>query len=179
MASKTLGINQPIPAETSGNRLKRWFDRNYMYLASFFLPVVLVLIAYANFDIYPFGKEGSVLALDLNGQYIYYFEAIRDAFWGDGSFFYNWSRDLSGEFMGIIGYYLASPFTLIPILLPRTMILESIMIMQLCKLGNSGTYIQYLYTQIKEYSAFTVSDVLNSIRYDGICSNSDNRPDVA
>lgn len=138
MASKTLGINQPIPAEASGNKLKQWFDRNYMYLASFFLPVVLVLIAYANFDIYPFGKEGSVLALDLNGQYIYYFEAIRDAFWGDGSFFYNWSRDLSGEFMGIIGYYLASPFTLIPILLPRTMILESIMIMQLCKLGTAG-----------------------------------------
>ena len=61
MASKTLGINQPIPAEASGNKLKQWFDRNYMYLASFFLPVVLVLIAYANFDIYPFGKEGSVL----------------------------------------------------------------------------------------------------------------------
>lgn len=138
MASKTLGINQPIPAEASGNKLKRWFEKNYMYLTAFFLPVVLVLIAYANFDIYPFGKEGSVLALDLNGQYIYYFEAIRDAFWGDGSFFYNWSRDLSGEFMGIIGYYLASPFTLIPILLPRTMILESIMIMQLCKLGTAG-----------------------------------------
>ena len=52
-----------------------------------------------------------MLCLDLNGQYVYYFEALRDAFWGDGSIFYNWSRNLSGEFMGIIGYYLASPFT--------------------------------------------------------------------
>jgi len=138
MATNALGVNHSAPTEASGNKLKNWFDKNYMYLAAFFLPVILVLIAYANFDIYPFGKEGSVLALDLNGQYIYYFEAIRDAFWGDGSFFYNWSRDLSGEFMGIIGYYLASPFTLIPILLPRTMILESIMIMQLCKLGTAG-----------------------------------------
>ncbi len=138
MATNALGVNQPVPTEASGNKLKNWFDKNYMYISAFLLPVILVLIAYANFDIYPFGKEGSVLALDLNGQYIYYFEAIRDAFWGDGSFFYNWSRDLSGEFMGIIGYYLASPFTLIPILLPRTMILESIMIMQLCKLGTAG-----------------------------------------
>lgn len=145
MAIQTAGVNPAIPTDNSGSKIKNWFTKNYMYLVAFFLPVVLVVIAYANFDIYPFGKEGSVLALDLNGQYIYYFEAIRDAFWGDGSFFYNWSRDLSGEFMGIIGYYLASPFTLIPILLPRTMILESIMIMQLCKLGTAGlTFSMYV-----------------------------------
>lgn len=109
----------------------------FIYLAAFLIPALLTLIAYAAFSIYPFG-ERSVLALDLNGQYIYYFEALRDAFWGDGSIFYSWGRDLSGEFMGIIGYYLASPFTLIVMLLPRTMILESIMIMQLCKLGTAG-----------------------------------------
>ncbi|MBQ8296269.1 MAG: YfhO family protein [Ruminococcus sp.] len=109
----------------------------WIYVAAFFIPAILTLIAYAAFGVFPFG-ERSVLALDLNGQYIYYFEALRDAFWGDGSIFYSWGRDLSGEFMGIIGYYLASPFTLIVMLLPRTMILESILIMQLCKLGTAG-----------------------------------------
>ena len=107
------------------------------YVAAFLIPALLTLIAYAFFGIYPF-NERSVLALDLNGQYIYYFEAIRDAFWGDGSVFYNWSRNLSGEFMGITGYYLASPFTLIVILMPRSMILEAMMIMQLCKVGAAG-----------------------------------------
>ena len=107
------------------------------YVAAFLIPALLTLIAYAFFGIYPF-NERSVLALDLNGQYIYYFEAIRDAFWGDGSVFYNWSRNLSGEFMGITGYYLASPFTLIVILMPRSLILEAIMIMQLCKVGAAG-----------------------------------------
>lgn len=112
-------------------------QKPWIYAAAFFIPVILTLIAYAAFGIYPFG-ERSVLALDLNGQYIYYFEHIRDAFWGDGSIFYSWERNLSGEFMGIIGYYLASPFTLIIMLLPRTMILESMLIMQLCKLGTAG-----------------------------------------
>lgn len=107
------------------------------YVAAFLIPALLTLIAYAFFGIYPF-NDRSVLALDLNGQYIYYFEAIRDAFWGDGSIFYNWSRNLSGEFMGITGYYLASPFTLIVILMPRSMILEAMMIMQLCKVGAAG-----------------------------------------
>ncbi len=105
--------------------------------AAFLIPFLLTLIAYAGFDVYPFGKR-SVLTLDLNGQYIYYFEAIRNAFRGDGSLFYNWSRNLSGGFMGIIGYYLASPFTLIPVLMPREYILEAIMIMQMCKVGACG-----------------------------------------
>ena len=84
-----------------------------------------------------------MLCLDLNGQYVYYFEALRDAFWGDGSIFYNWSRNLSGEFIGIIGYYLASPFTLIVLLLPEKFMLSSLLIMQLCKLGAAGVTFSY------------------------------------
>lgn len=121
-----------VIAEKKGNKYKPLY-----YLAAFLIPFILTFIAYINFDVYPFG-ERSVLTLDLNGQYIYYFESLRDAFWGDGSAFYSWSRNLSGGFMGIIGYYLASPFTLIIMLLPRTMILESMMIMQMCKVGAAG-----------------------------------------
>lgn len=123
---------------------KAWLYKNRYYLLAFFIPVAIVYIAYAMFDIYPFG-DNSVLVLDLNGQYISYFEAIRDAVWGDGSIFYNWSRNLSGNYMGVIGYYLASPFTIIVILLPHRMILGSILIMQLCKIGASAvTFSLYL-----------------------------------
>ena len=117
----------------------------WVCIIAFVIPFLLTLIAYIGFDVFPFGKR-SVLTLDLNGQYIYYFEGIRDAFWGDGSLFYNWSRNLSGGFMGIIGYYLASPFTLIPILMPREYILEAIMIMQMCKVGACG-FTFYIYAQ--------------------------------
>ncbi len=122
------------PPATGGKGILAWLGRNRYYFIAFFLPVAFIYIAYAIFGMYPFGDE-SVLCLDLNGQYIYYFEAIRDAFHGDGSILYNWSRNLSGDYMGIIGYYLASPFTLIVILLPRTMILGAMLIMILCKLG--------------------------------------------
>lgn len=133
-----FAFNQTMPL------LQGWFGRNYMYLIAFAIPVLLTYLAYVLFGIYPFGPE-SVLVLDLNGQYVYYFEAIRDAVWGDGSIFYNWSRNLSGEYMGIIGYYLASPFTWIVILLPRKMILGSLLIMQLCKLGAASvTFCYYL-----------------------------------
>ncbi|MDE6501587.1 MAG: YfhO family protein [Ruminococcus sp.] len=137
--SKAIGSKQK-PTFTASDIIASKTQVKYKplyYVAAFLIPALLTLIAYAFFGIYPF-NERSVLALDLNGQYIYYFEAIRDAFWGDGSVFYNWSRNLSGEFMGITGYYLASPFTLIVILMPRSLILEAIMIMQLCKVGTAG-----------------------------------------
>ena len=137
-ARNKIGSTKPavtaadIIAEKNGRKMKP-----YVYIASFLIPFLLTFVSYIGFDVYPFG-ERSVLTLDLNGQYIYYFEALRDAFWGDGSIFYSWSRNLSGGFMGIIGYYLASPFTLIVMLLPRKMILESVMIMQMTKVGTAG-----------------------------------------
>ncbi|WP_173385101.1 YfhO family protein [Ruminococcus flavefaciens] len=135
---KKIGSKKPavtaadIIAEKRGKKIRPLF-----YVASFLIPFLLTLIAYIGFGVYPFG-ERSVLTLDLNGQYIYYFEALRRDFWGDGSAFYSWSRNLSGGFMGIIGYYLASPFTLIIMVLPRKMILESMMIMQMTKVGAAG-----------------------------------------
>lgn len=124
------------------NGLKNWAVRNRIYFIAFAIPAALTYLAYAIFGLYPFGEQ-SVLCLDLNGQYVYYFEALRDAFWGDGSIFYNWARNLSGGFMGVIGYYLASPFTLIVMLLPEKFLLSSLLIMQLCKLGTAGVTFSY------------------------------------
>ena len=63
-----------------------WFIRNKLYFLAFAIPVIIMYIAYAMFKVYPFGEE-SVLVLDLNGQYVYYFEALRDAFWGEEVFY--------------------------------------------------------------------------------------------
>ena len=141
----TLATQGSVGAKPTGfAAFRAWAVRNRQYFAAFFLPIILVYIAYAIFGLSPFGDR-SVLCLDLNGQYVYYFEAIRDAFWGDGSLLYNWTRNLSGDYSGIIGYYLASPFTLIVILLPRTLILVSLLIMILCKLGMASvTMCMYL-----------------------------------
>ncbi len=127
-----------------GKLLTDWLSRNRYYFIAFFIPVILMYISYAIFGLAPFGEK-SVLALDFNAQYVYYFEALRDAFWGEGSIFYSWGRNLSGGMMGVIGYYLASPFTLIVMILPRKMILTSLLIMILCKIGSASvTFNLYL-----------------------------------
>lgn len=113
-----------------------------MYFLVFAVPALIMYIAYALFEVHPFG-DNSVLVLDLNGQYVYYYEALRDAFRGDGSLVYSWSRNLSGEMFGIFAYYLASPFMLIICLLPRTAMCGAIELMQIAKIGTAAVTFAY------------------------------------
>ena len=125
--SSSVTAGQPFFA-----RLRMAIWRRRIYFPVFFIPVAVMYIAYAFFNVHPFGTN-SVLVLDLNGQYVYYYEALRDAFWGDGSLMYDWSRNLSGEMFGIFAYYLASPFMLIICLLPRTLVGSSISCICRCR----------------------------------------------
>lgn len=130
--------------EKKPNKLLGFIKSKRSYIFVFFIPVVILFAAYAAFGVHPFG-DMSVLVLDLNGQYVYYFENLRDVLHGNGSPFISWSRNLSGEIMGMYAYYLASPFTIIPMILPRSMMTESLLIMQLCKVGTAAvTFFYYL-----------------------------------
>lgn len=94
-------------------------------------------VIYIAMEVFPFG-ENSVLVLDLNGQYVYYFEELREIFHGNRSILYSFGRALGGEFMGIFAYYLASPFSVIVALFPKDMITEALLVMFLLKTGLCG-----------------------------------------
>ena len=142
---------QPISLKFN---LKTAIYNKRVYFFTFIIPVVILALAYAIFGVYPLNpiKDESVLVLDLNGQYVYYFENLRDIFWGKGSPFMSWSRNLSGEIIGIFAYYLASPFTLIVMLLPRSLMTTSLLIMQLCKVGTASVVMRYYLSAQKKYS---------------------------
>lgn len=119
------------------NRLWKALRSKRIYFFAFIIPALILLGAYAAFKVYPIG-DMSVLVLDLNGQYVYYFEHLRDIVHGNANPFISWSRNLTGELMGIFAYYLASPFTIIPMILPRSIMTEALLIMQLCKVGTAS-----------------------------------------
>lgn len=123
-------------------------------LLSFLIPALSMALMYVAMLIYPFG-DGTVLVLDLNGQYVYYFEALRDALIGEGSLFYSFERALSGEFLGIFAYYLASPLSFIVALFPKTMIQEAIFTIMVLKCGLSGLTAHYYITRTRDVSRFT------------------------
>lgn len=120
----------------------------------FLLPFFLMLLIYAIMGTWPFGR-GSVLVLDLNGQYVYFFEALRDFVYGDTSLLYSFSRSLGGEFMGMYAYYLASPLSYIVALFPKHGILDALFLMILIKQGLAGLSFGYFLRKTTHVSPVT------------------------
>ncbi|MBR5515974.1 MAG: YfhO family protein [Clostridia bacterium] len=117
---------------------KKLFNKyNGMLLCAFCLPSFLMLLHYFAMEVWPVGNS-SVLVLDLNGQYVYFFEALRDIILDGKSLIYTWSRALGGEFMGIFAYYLASPFSIIVALFPEGCITEALLTIFVLKAGSCG-----------------------------------------
>ncbi len=106
-------------------------------LVAFTVPAVLMFLMYVCRGIYPFG-DSTVLVLDLNGQYVSFYQYLWDCLHGEGSLLYCFSRNLGGEFMGMFDYYVASPFALLIGLFPREWIQESLLIVFLLKTGLCG-----------------------------------------
>ncbi|MDD6265456.1 MAG: YfhO family protein [Clostridia bacterium] len=125
-------------------KIKAWLaDADYPTLiAAFFVPTVVLLLIQAALSCYPFG-ESSVLVLDLNGQYVYFFEGLRKIIHSGQSILYSWSRAMGGEFLGIFAYYLASPFSLIVALFREENITEALFVIELLKCGACGLTMAY------------------------------------
>lgn len=127
--SAAAGVrNLPNRFKNSPNKILLW-----AFLAPFFLTYMI----YISKGVWPFGN-GSILVLDMNGQYVYFFEEVQDLIREGGSFLYTWQRALGGEFMGMYAYYVASPFTFLVALFPKGMITEAILFITLVKAGMCG-----------------------------------------
>jgi len=136
-------------------------DMPHMWLALGF-PILIMVLIYTALKVWPFG-DNSVLVLDLNGQYVYYFEAIRDFFRGEQGIIYSFERALGGEFLGIVAYYLASPFSFIVALFPEGMITESLYLLLILKCGLSGMNMCiYLH---KSHPTNHISELIFSVMY--------------
>lgn len=117
---------------------KKIADWKYLYLVlCFSIPFLVMFLIYAVIGTHPFGNS-SVLTLDLQAQFVYYYEALRRLLTEGGSWLYSWGRTLGGEMMGMIDYYLASGFNIILVFFPKEKIADAIMFIQLAKIGSMG-----------------------------------------
>ena len=133
-------------------------------LCCFGIPFFTMIVIYCCMQVWPVGKN-SVLVLDLNAQYIYYFEQLRDILTGNGSILYSFERALGGEFMGIFAYYLSSPFSLIVALFPKDMITEAMYVILVLKCGCTGLAFGYLLNKTRGDRLRCVYQVMFSTMY--------------
>lgn len=161
-AKKSVGSIIKEYAGYAVNGTRYFFKNETQMWLSFLLPALILLVSYFIFGVWPFGEE-SVLSLDLNGQYVYYYDHMYDVLYGGESIFYSWSRNLSGEWMGIIGYYLGSPFNYIVWLFPRNAILEGLLTMMCVKVGAIGLAMSVYLSRAKGFKKLTT--IIFSISY--------------
>ena len=118
-------------------------EYGYLLIAAL-IPAVLFYLIYLAKGLYPFG-DGTVLVLDLNGQYVSFYEGLYNILHGDADLLYSFSRNLGGEFLGIYDYYVASPFAMILALFPQRFMLEGLLILFMIKAAlcgfNMGIYL--------------------------------------
>ncbi len=134
-------------------KLSCYITEHSAIICSFMVPLLIYWLMFILRGVYPFG-DGSVLVLDLNGQYVYFFEALQKAMHGDANLLYSWARSLGGEFTGIYAYYLASPLSWLVGLFSAEHITEALLLIHLLKCGIAGGtlafYLKKTQPQIKD-----------------------------
>ena len=156
--------NKQLPLEgTKKTKFKKFLSEYWYLILCAIIPAVLVYLIYYARDIHPFG-DGSVLILDLNSQYVSFFEALRNFVRGDADLLYSFNRSMGGEFLGIYAYYLASPLSFVVCLFPKARLLEGLLLLFLMKTAICGaTFGYYMHRTMQKRNKYAI--VLFSICY--------------
>ena len=157
LQNKETEIQEQVHKPRFWNEKRKAFWREHRYLLlCMLLPAVLIYLIYLARQIHPFG-DGCVLVLDLNGQYVWFFEALRNFVRGDAELLYSFSRALGGEFLGIFAYYVASPLSYIVALFPKDRMLEALLTLFLIKGALcGGTFGYYMHKTEKLKSKLSI-----------------------
>lgn len=133
---------------------KKW-TKPLFYLSTFFVPLIMLLLLYMAYGIYPFGDK-SVLISDMNTQYVYFMAAFRDILLGKESFLYSFHLGLGGNALSLVAYYLASIYNVILVLFPKDMVQDAMAIIILLKVGSLGLSSAYFFRKERKSSFLVV-----------------------
>lgn len=115
-------------------------------LLSFFVPVLLFGLAWANNGI-TYGGKVTPLIYDMNAQYMPFIASLRYILSGEFSILFNWNCSLGGNYLALFAYYLASPLNWITVFWDLDQMPNAIYVLTLLKIGlcglNFSTYLRY------------------------------------
>ena len=124
-------------SQTENRRGLRLLKPSDGLVAAFFVPVVAMIIIFAQRGIFPFGEE-CFLRTDMYHQYAPFFSEFQYKLTHGGSLLYSWDIGMGVNFSALYAYYLASPVNWLLILCPKKFIIEFMTILIVLKTGLSG-----------------------------------------
>ena len=112
------------------------------YLLTALIIAIIISFVYLVKGIFPFGKNFAIWS-DLHEQITAMFYHFYDSIKGSDSLFIDFTSGGSINFIGLIGYYICSPFTFLTLLFPRDLLAHSISIIVALKIITSGVTFLY------------------------------------
>ena len=131
---------------------RKW---NYTALA-FLFPFVGMLTVMLFSQYCPFGKY-SMLYSDMYHQYYPFFVAYRSALRSGESLLYSWSIGMGVDYLGLISYYLGSPFNLLSVLVPEKLLLSYFSLLVPMKLGLAGCFFAVFLKKLFRRDDFSIT----------------------
>lgn len=113
-----------------------------LYLLSFTLPALIMLVIFVIQEIYPFG-ERSFLHIDMYHQYFPFLVEFYHKLKNGESLFYSWNTGIGSNFLALYVYYLASPTNWLCVLIPERFLMEFLSYMVVVKIGLCGLTFTY------------------------------------
>lgn len=128
----------------------------HYFLLAFFIPFIILSLAYSLQSIYPVGDR-QILTVDLYHQYAPFLRELRSKILTGDSLFYSWTGGLGFNFYGVITYYLLSPFNLILLLFKESQLSEAVLLITLLKIASAGlSFYYYAYKSQSKHDYFYV-----------------------
>ncbi|MDE6780408.1 MAG: YfhO family protein [Ruminococcus sp.] len=137
------------------------------FLISFIVPAGIMLYAFAQNGIHPFGDR-QIMVVDSWHQYYPFFRVEREKLLNGGSFLYSWQNGMGTNFLSLISYYAASPLNWISVFFDDEHIRDAFMYILVAKIGFSGAFfscfLRYTYKQ-KNFSVCMFSTMFALCSY--------------
>lgn len=114
------------------------------YVIAFLLPIGAQILAYAMGGFFPFGDK-TLLIWDMDNQYISYFSWLNRVIKGESidTLLYSFSVSYGGATIGLLGYYLLSPFNLLLLFFSGANLPLGVQVVIMCKIGSCGISMYY------------------------------------
>ena len=107
------------------------------YFLTAIISLLIISLIFIYKGIFPFGSN-SVIWSDLHEQVTALYYKLYDSVRGSGSLFVDFNSGGAINLLGILAYYILSPFSLIVLLFPRDMIPEAVSLIVAFKIVLSG-----------------------------------------
>lgn len=122
-----------------------------LWLGSFFLPFLLLLLVWMTLQLAPFG-DNNLLVSDLGTQYMPFLSFLKRSFHEGITTFYSFSNEIGESIVPLAAYYLLSPFNVLAFFFPYEQLPIAILWIITLKLALMGTtmfsYLKYTYQKV-------------------------------